>query len=304
MDIFTYSTAQVIAIFTALGVFFFIIFLSVLRDEYENKNSRRPRAPDEWLFTRWDEKLYDAFLKEKPEVILQKLGVKTEQYVKDCRVIKIFNPNLKRLAARKLIGIFVILIALLMLVFAGINGIFLTVVLSVVGYIVYEGGVSDVSKKAKERRVQLYNELPRFMDLLQTALYINIPVDDAITVTCRYLRGTLIAEEMKATMAETQIGAVSWQKALEDIARVYEVDAFSDFVLYLVTGYEKGLSIYDVVSRQTKELRDSSLVLAEENAAHINNAILIPIAVYKLVPLLLLAGLPIMIRLFTDGSIL
>ncbi len=299
----SYSSPQVIALLTGAGIFFTVLFIAILRDEAQNRNARRPRPKDEWLFTRWDEKLFDAFIRTSPESVLKSLGVDAEQYLKDCAVAKVFRPNLKRLAARKLIGLFVVFMAVLLMILSDGSGMLITLAMLLSGYFLYEAGISRVTHEAKRRRQQIMNELPRFMDLLQTALYINIPVNEAITITSKYLKGTLISEELMASMAETQVGAVSWQTALQDVATKYEVDTFSDFVLYLITGYEKGMSIYDVVSRQAREVRQFALVSAEENAGKVNNSVLVPIAIYKLVPLLVLIGLPFLNQLTSSGLV-
>lgn len=289
------NVSQLISILIGASIFLAVIFIGVIRDERQSQNSRKPHGPNEWLFTRWDEKIYDAFVHERPEVVLTKLGVDVEQYLKDCSVCKEFHPNLKRVAARKLIGMAAMLFGLFAAAF--VKAFIVAVLVVLFGWYLYDAGIKKMSRDAKVRKQKLANELPRFLDLLQTALYINLPVDDAITVTCKHLKGTMIADELLASMAETQIGAISWQDALGEVARKYDVDTFSDFVLYLVTGYEKGLSIYEVVRRQAVDVQKSVLVRAEENASKLNSSILIPIAIYKLVPVIVLAALPIVAQL-------
>ena len=190
-----------------------------------------------------------------------------------------------------------------MLVLSGTSGILITLVIACTGIYLYQAGIPQVSQAAKEKRKQRENELPRFLDLLQTALYINMPIDEAISITAKYLKGALIADELLSSMAETQMGANSWQDSLRSIAARYEVDTFSDFVLYLITGYEKGLSIYDVVNRQAKEVRQYALVSAEENANKDSSSILVPIAIFKLLPLLFIVGYPFVIQLAGTGAL-
>ena len=302
-SILNYTTPQLIALLTGLGIFFLVIFAAVIRDEILNRNARHPRSSSEWLFSRWDEKLYDCFFRASPESVLIRLGVDTEKYLKNCSVIRRHFPNLKKVAADKLIGAFLVLLALILGIISGGAGFAITLVILLLGFRIYQADIPKVSREAQSRRRQLSAELPRFLDLLQTALYINMPVSEAITVTARHLKGTLISDELLATMAEAQVGAVSWEKALEEIASKYEVDTFSDFVLYLITGQEKGLSIYDIVARQAREVRQYSLVSAEENAGKVNTAIVVPIAVYKLVPLLFIVGFPLVMQFFGNSTI-
>lgn len=301
--VLVYTTPQVIALITGCSIFFLLIFFAIIRDEVINRHAREKRVQDEWLFKRWDEKIYDALMSMPPEKVLKSLGVDTEKYLKDCAVIRNHFPNLKKLAADKLIGCFLVVTGIMLLALSGLTGIIFTVVILLLGLKVYECDVKKVKKLADSKRKQIQNELPRFLDLLQTALYINMSVNDAITVTATHLKGTMISEELLATMAETQISAISWQEALQDIATKYEVDSFSDFVLYLITGYEKGLNIYDVVSRQAREVRQYQLISAEERANKVNSAIIVPVAVYKLVPLLLICGLPLIMQFMKTNSI-
>ena len=65
-SILSYTTPQVIALLAGIGIFFLVIFAAVIRDEIRSRKSRTPRDPSEWLCARWDEKLYDAFFREKP----------------------------------------------------------------------------------------------------------------------------------------------------------------------------------------------------------------------------------------------
>lgn len=289
---------QIISLISAIGIFLITVFIAVIKDEIDNKNARNKRPDNEWLFSRWDEKLYDAlFSKTPPEKMLKSLGVELEDYIKDCNVLNAEKIPLKKLAADKIIGIFVMFVGLFVLLVSGVKGIFIFAIFLALGYLLYEGDVKKIHKKATEKRNKLENELPRFLDLLQTALYVNMPVSESIIVTSKYLKNTIISEELMKSMADSTLGTVSWQKSLQDVAIKYEVDVFSDFVQYLITGYEKGLPIYDVVKRQSEEVKRVTTFKAEEKANKINSSILIPIAIYKLFPMLLLAMYPILLQL-------
>jgi len=299
----TISIPQIIGIVIGISVFLFALFIVIVNDERNNAESKNPHGANEWLFTKWDEKIYDAMTHEQPEVFLTKLGVDTEQYIKNCEVCRYRSPNLKKTAGRKITGLFIVALGVPFLMVGNIVGYALSVTFIIAGMMMYGAGISKVDKEAKQKKKQLIDEMPRFLDLLQTALYINMPVEDAITVTCKHLYGTIISDELLSSMAESQIGGVSWQKALENVARKYEVDAFSDFVLYLVTGYEKGLSIYDVVRRQAIEAQKTALINAEGAASKLNTSILIPITIFKLIPLLIIAALPVLLQMIGTGNL-
>ena len=294
------SSAQVISVFASLGVFAFVVLFAVIRDEIQSKHERVQRPANEWLFSHWDVKLYDTFFpKTKPEKVLKNLGVELEDYIKNCQLLKIQTLDLKKLAADKIIGIFMIFAGLIILMMSLMQGALISVIIIVAGYVIYQSNVKKIQRDANAKRKKLETELPRFLDLLQTALFIDITVSEAIIITAKHLHNTLISEELLESMADSQIGSASWQESLEAVAVKYEVDVFSDFVQYLITGYEKGLPIYDVVSRQNEEVRRVTTINAEESASKLNSSILIPIAVYKLVPMILLAMYPICIQIIS-----
>ena len=108
-SVLSYTTPQVIALIAGIGIFFLIILAAVIRDEIQSRKSRTSRDPSEWLFTRWDEKLYDAFFRDKPENLLKKLGVDTERYLRNCAIIRHTFPGLKKIVTDKLTGIFLII---------------------------------------------------------------------------------------------------------------------------------------------------------------------------------------------------
>lgn len=302
ISVLNISSAQIIAIIAAIGVFLFVVFFAVIRDEIQNKNARVQRPKEEWLFSHWTEKLYDAFMPNKePAKVLKSLGVELEDYVKSCNLLKMSDINIKKVAADKVIGIFIIFVGFMVLLISFMKGIVVGCALIAIGYYVYQSNVPKIIKLAKEKRKRLEYELPRFLDLLQTALFINIPVSEAIIITAKHLKDTLISEELLESMADSQIGSASWQESLEAVAIKYEVDVFSDFVQYLITGYEKGLPIYDVVSRQNEEVRRTTTINAEERASKLNSSILMPIAVYKLFPMFLIALYPIIVQMLNGG---
>lgn len=297
------TTPQLIAGFTGIFVFFLVILFAVIRDELQNRNARIKRPDNEWLFTNWNVKLYDAFVRVPPEKMLMKLGVEVEAYQKNCDILYIRDYNLKKLAADKVIGFAIIILGVFLMALFRTSGIVLSIVIILAGFYMYQGNVPKIKKLAKEKRRKIEIELPRFLDLLQTALYIEIPVSDAILMTAKQLDNTIIAKELTTSIAESQMGSISWQKALQNLALLYDVDILSDFVQYLINGYEKGLNIYDVVSRQAAETRKASLLTAEENANRLNTSIIVPISLFKLLPLIIIVGYPIAYQFISGKTI-
>lgn len=281
-----------------------IIFASLLktylRRDAKNKLENKKQKDDssEPIYKHWDTKIYYAFTNKQPELVAKKLGINAEKYYKNCAIIQ-QKPNLEGIIA--IIGLSAI--SILWFVAIGlITGIWYVTILGLIVCVlcaIYP--LKHVEEKAADVRSQLANEMPRFLDMMQTALYINLPVEEAIEITAKHLKGTLLADEFLKTLAEIQLGAYGWQTALENMSQKYEVDAFSDFVLDVVTAYDKGVSIYDVVVRQNKEIKQTNMLALKENANKLNSTILIPIAVFKLVPLIIMICIPIISQLRESG---
>lgn len=306
MHLLLATTPQIIALIVGFFVFFLVVFVAVIKDEIDEKNARNKRPDNEWLFSNWDIKLYECLTKQEPEIALIKLGVDVEEYRKNCYIINKKGPDLKKLAARKYVGLLIILFSLPLIAISGftnMSGIIMSLLIILIGYMVYMGDVNKIKKEAIEKKKQIASDLPRFLDLLQTALYVDIPVSDAIITTATHLKSTLIAKELISSIAESQMGSISWQGALQELAVVYDVDILSDFVQYLINGYEKGLNIYDVVSRQAEDARKTTLLYAEENANKLNTSIMLPIGLFKLFPLIAIVGYPVLNQMINGGTL-
>lgn len=268
------------------------------KQEADKKLKKEIGYKEEPLYKDLDVKIYDAFIHKKPEIVARKIGINAEEYYKNCELIR--KPaNLKGLIAK--IG----LSAMTVLWFAVVGLITKNWYVSIAGILIGLFLIVYLVKRPEEQaadvRAQIVAEMPRFLDMLQTALYINMPVEEAISITAKHLKGTLLADEFAKTVAEIQLGAFGWQTALENMSHKYEVDIFSDFVLDIVTAYDKGIPIYDVVARKNKEIKQTNLLTLKENASKLNSTIVIPIAIFKLLPLIVILCIPIIYQLRDTG---
>ena len=268
------------------------------KQEADKKLKKETGYKEEPLYKDLDVKIYDAFIHKKPEIVARKIGINAEEYYKNCELIR--KPaNLKGLIAK--IG----LSAMTVLWFAVVGLITKNWYVSIAGILIGLFLIVYLVKRPEEQaadvRAQIVAEMPRFLDMLQTALYINMPVEEAISITAKHLKGTLLADEFAKTVAEIQLGAFGWQTALENMSHKYEVDIFSDFVLDTVTAYDKGIPIYDVVARKNKEIKQTNLLTLKENASKLNSTIVIPIAIFKLLPLIVILCIPIIYQLRDTG---
>lgn len=258
------------------------------------KRSILGKNNEEWLYSNGFQKLYTSILGETDPVRISKaFGLEYDKYMVDCSVIG-KTPNMEKETMMRVVG-----------VFGFIFGILLSLILMssypiVIGCILYLLLASSIPRsthsKAQSRKRQIANELSRFVDLFLSALEINFPVEIAITQTAEALP-CLLSTELLEAMAETQVGAKNWQQALEALARKYEIDQLSDFVLDVITAYNKGVSVTEAVARKSYEIKQSSLLSAKEQTARMTNTILVPLVFFKILPLIVVLMLPIIMEI-------
>lgn len=255
------------------------------------------KPEEEWLFYRWSDTLYDLLTKSDPVKFGRKIGMNTTTYLRSCNIAGI-KPDLKNVIAKKLLGFIIIAVSGLVGVLFGnviiiAAGIFLSIPL-----LFFEVQAAD--KAAKRKQFRMTEELPRFIDLLNTALLINMPVEDAILTTAKNLPDMMLAKELLKAVSETRLGIYDWQTALERMSRRVEIDVLSDFSLDLITSYSKGVPIADAVMRKSRDIKQSNLLSMKERATKLTSTILLPVLAFKVLPLLALLCIPI-IRQITEG---
>lgn len=275
-----------VAISTGTAVFLFV--LAVFGGATRQMGRQ---TGDDWLFSRFYEKIYDAvYPHSAPQEICSKLGMTVDRYMRNCRIVK-KDPEWKKEAGMRLIGIIVFLLSLLT------AAIFQNILIALGGILLFfllgPYQEQQVSHEAKLRKRKMADDLPRFIDLFATAVEIGVPVENAIKTTAQNIP-CVVSEELLLIMAETELGAKSWQRALEEVALKYDVSVFSDFVLALVASYEKGVPIAEIVVRKSSEIKQANLLEAKERAAKLSNTVLVPVLIFKILPLLAIMLIPIM----------
>lgn len=283
---------EIIAIISAVVVFAITISGFVLAMRIQEKKTQE-KTSSEWLTS-----VYKVlFGKKDPTKVAKKIGLDGEEYAKNCEILHRKN-DIENVIVLKLLGLFFILIGII--IGLALQLYYVLGFAIVFGFILYEYPTRSIKKKVKDRKFSIIKELPRFVDMLQVALKIGIPVEQAIDITANYLPDTVLAEEFKAASSEMNLGVSSWQDSLEKIARIYNIDDLTDFVLSLVIAYNKGVSIYDTVVAKGEDLRKSNLFSARERANRLNSSILFPVAIFKLLPLIAIMAVPMIMQL-KDG---
>lgn len=279
----------IIAIFTSLTVFLLILLCVTLfsRDEVKLVQNEKKAVND----------FCEKILKKDPEIVANKLGIATDRYVFNCNIIGA-KPKVELIILARIISFIIFIIGAVFVFF--IPNIYVKILAAPIilsaAIFIFIAPTAYVSGKAKTRKNKFRSEIPRFLDLLQTALKIEIPIATAIKITAESVQGVLSEELLKA-LTITEVGTTNWQDALYSIAQRYEVDAFSDFVLDIVTAYQKGSDITDSVERQSRELKSTTLLKAKEDASRATNVVLLPIVIFKMLPLMAILFYPIVVQI-------
>ena len=282
------SAAQ-LSILIALTLITIILALAILADEHSKKKIvSRDLDKNDWLFHNFPEKVYSLLWKDEiPEDIATKFGFDVEQYYVDCRICE-ETPNLKKIMGYFAIGIFLTLVSFALIIPVGLAAVCF-------GFIIFAMCTMmpkrKVSKRAEEYRIQVENELPRFLDILQTEIDVGIPMEQAIYLTASNIDGRL-SEDFLKSLSEVELGLDGWQQALQRLSEKYEIDTLSDFVLDIITSFSKGVDISERVTAMTKEIRQSHLLTQKERAGKLQSSIVLPIMVLKVAPLMLFMLIP------------
>ena len=283
-----------LALIISIAVFIIIISVYLIKGLINHERQGRETP----FFQDWGRKIFYTITDKPPELIAKKIGINAEEYLYSCEILKV-RGNLEEIIILKLFGFLVVVVSVVSTLFTFDPVILIFGLL--IGIVCAFIPGQKINVGAKARRDAVLHELPRFLDLLETALYINLPIEEAISITTENLEGTVLAEEFNDALSDVKLGARNWQGALEKVAKKFDIDEFSDFVLDLTISYNKGLNIHDMVVKRNKNLKQTNLFWMRERAMSLNNTILIPITVFEMVPLLALMMLPLILQLNTTN---
>ena len=275
-----------------IGIAIFLFILAFATIQY-NKLLKRTRYgkehPEDWLFHDFYLKVYSGFWgAKKPDEVAVKLGIKIDQYYQSCKILRI-TPNTKKLIVHHIYGLaswflFGILALLVNIVFI-VPGIAVFIY-----FLIYDQRKLD--QKAEEKKMQIENELPRFLDLLKPELEIGMPIETAVYMICEKF-DSLLSEELLLSMQEMRLGVSGWNKAIENVAAKYDVETLNDFAMDISTSYRKGIPVVHSVERKTQEIRKTHLLTVKERATKATNTILIPTMLFQFLPMMAFNIFPI-----------
>ena len=283
---------QVIFISVLLGIavfLFMIVFVAILYSNSMKRTRYAKENPKDWLFYKFNDKLYGAFWGRKDEdEVAVKLGIKVENYYKNCELVRT-TPNIRNVIVNYIYGIFFLF---LFFIFAVMFNPLFAFLGFAAFYMLSIQPTESVRSKAKEMRIQIEEELPQFLDLLSAELDIGFPVDRAIEVlSMKY--DCLLSREFLEALNDVKLGgAGGWQRAIERVASKYDVEILSDFVSDITIAFSKGISVAHSVKEKTKMIKQKHMYSIKERAGRTENTILIPIAILQFIPMLVYILIP------------
>lgn len=285
---------SLIATISCLAVFFIMLAIIAFSRVFSPRKYNK-----EWFFDNWHDAIYSAVFKDKDvEVMALKMKINVSKYVSNCTLCNI-PPNIKKLVVYRLCAIAVCLLSIIVSVIVkDMSVVFIGIYIALMFIFI---PIYATETKVKKRKFQVADELPRFLDLLHTALVINIPTIQAIELTADSLSDTILGQDFKRAISDVKIGSKNWQEALNDMANEYDVEVLSDFILDLVNAYNNGASIADSVYRKSKEIKQSNLLTMKERASKLTSTIIFPVMVFKIMPIIVILIVPIIQQLSSSS---
>jgi len=293
------QTVNFIAFLVFFALFLIVLFIGVIAYELgSRRRSLSSEGKDDWLFYKFSERMYEIFFSGKDEdEVAASLGIKVDQYLRNCDITKT-KPDVHGVIINFLYSIILGFLCIVMALFTTI--LFVPAGLGIFFTLLYYKQIK-MNKEAEEKRLKITEELPRFLDLLQSELQAGLEPEQAIYLLCSKLGDDmLLAGEFRDAFSSMHIGAERWDEAISKTAEKYDVDLLSDFVMNIVTAYRRGVPITELVVRLNKDIKQSYVLSMRERSDKMTNTILIPITLLQFMPMLVFTMFPALYEVFTS----
>lgn len=283
MDINSLLSAGVVSVLCGIAIFALIAIVGVFAIVKQKRILKKDTNGDK------SREFYEEYIGDDITKTLKSVGIDPSEYNQFCSIANV-KPNYYLLVIFRIIGLILLVVSMALMIS---QNTYLGFAVMVGSVFIMNAPKKKVQSIAKDRKERFNAEIPRFLDMLESALVTEMPIQNAMEFTTKYLDGVL-ADEMKFALAETEMGAKTWNEALFDVANKYENDNFSDFALDISTAYSKGVPVIESVRRKSKQIKESNLLLAKENATKLTNQMLIPTVIFKMIPIMAAFLLPVL----------
>lgn len=270
----------------AIGLLVIVIGAAIV----DRSGKSKFETNDDGVFSHFSERAFAVLFPDKtPEEVATDMGIKADEYYRNCRVAK-EDPNLLALVMNVIYGITICLITFPL-------GILTNFAITVAGIfaLLYIGYLprTRLKNKANQYRAELADDLPRFLGLLKTELAIGLPIETAMLLIANK-QDTRFAKEIQLISRKAELGASGWIEALEQLAADYDVETLKTFTMSISAAYAKGVSIADTIERASADIRDSHLLKIEGDAGRMTNYVILPVVLFQLGPIIAFMLIPVL----------
>lgn len=289
------DAGTIIIIFTILAVcsLTFAIGATVY-----GRNKKYSRLGDEdqdgWLFSHFFESVCKTVYGKSRSDKLS--GISRKEYDRYCRIIHRDN-DYEASVGKRVTGLASLMLCLCVPLLgegsfsAGAAFLFIGVIAF---YLLYIMPYANIKSAVEKRLFHIVDDMPRFLSLMEKAM--DLPIDQAMAITAKRFDSPL-SDDIIDSLNKVSLGASGWTQTLTDLARLYQLQDFSDLILEITNSYEQGLNIRPVIERKAYEVEQKRMLAVEEHDTKIKTMIFLPIIMMKVVPLMVLIALPMLSKL-------
>ena len=270
----------------AVGLLVLIIGIMIIDRPGKNKFSEDKES----VFSHFSIRAFSVLFPDKtPEEVAADMGIKVEEYFKNCRVVKT-PPDLLGLVMNVVYGISICFICFIL----GMTVAFYFVLIGLFA-LIYIGYYprTKLKNQANKYRAEIANDLPGFLGLLKTELAIGLPIETAIGLIAGK-QDTRLAKEFQLVARKAELGSTGWAEALEQMAADYDIETLKTFSMSVSSAYAKGVSISDTIERTADDIRATHLLQVKEDAARMTNYVIVPIVFFQLAPIIAFMLVPVL----------
>jgi len=170
-----------------------------------------------------------------------------------------------------------------------------TVAFAIIGFLVPSLWLSN---KAKKRQLQIFYDLPHFLDLMTVSVEAGLSTDTAMIKVSEdpQFRTTPLAKEMKLAIQETIAGKPRLE-ALRDMGERTMVEDLKSFAALLIQTERLGTSIAQALRVHSDSLRTIRMQKAQEQAAKTTVKLVFPLVFFILPALFVIMLFPAIIKM-------